>query len=109
MRVGEACERAPLLVLSCILFLGAVASLMFSVLVINHEKRYLSWVGVVTWAVLCLAPALVVKAGSSERLYLPPTSPASRAGLRVGDSSSWGHEANSEGDVSGPFPSSAAG
>ena len=64
MRVGEACERAPpLLVLSCILFLGAVASLMFSVLIINHEKRYLSWVGVVTWAVLCLALALVVKVG----------------------------------------------
>jgi len=50
-------------VLSCILFLGAVASLMFSLLVINHEKRYLSWVGVVTWAVLCLALALVVKVG----------------------------------------------
>ena len=50
-------------VLSCILFLGAVASLMFSVLIINHVKRYLSWVGVVTRAVLCLALALVVKVG----------------------------------------------
>ncbi len=47
--------------LSCVLFLGAVASLVFSVLVINHENRYLSWVGVVIWAVLCLALAFVVK------------------------------------------------
>jgi len=50
-------------VLSCVLFLGAVASLVFSVLVRDHENRYLSWVGVVTWAVLCLALAFVVKAG----------------------------------------------
>jgi hypothetical protein len=50
-------------VLSCVLFLGAVASLVFSVLVIDHDNRYLSWVGVVTWAVLCLALAFVVKAG----------------------------------------------
>jgi hypothetical protein len=50
-------------VLSCVLFLGAVASLVFSVLVIDNENRYLSWVGVVTWAVLCLALAFVVKAG----------------------------------------------
>jgi hypothetical protein len=50
-------------VLSCVLFLGAVASLVFSVLVIDHDNRYLSWVGVLTWAVLCLALAFVVKAG----------------------------------------------
>jgi Na+/melibiose symporter-like transporter len=50
-------------VLSCVLFLMAVASLVFSALVRDHENRYLFWVGVVTWAVLCLALALVVKAG----------------------------------------------
>lgn len=49
-------------VLSIALFLAAVASGAFAVLVSGHENRYLYWIASVAWAVLCLALALVLKA-----------------------------------------------
>jgi hypothetical protein len=49
-------------VLVCVVFVVAVACAVFSVLVRDHDNRYLSWVGVVSWVVLCLALALVLKA-----------------------------------------------
>ncbi len=44
------------------LFVLAVACVVSGVLVRDHENRYLFWVGMVPWAVLCVALAWVLKA-----------------------------------------------
>jgi hypothetical protein len=45
-----------------ILFVVAVACVVFGMLVRDHENPYLFWVGVVPWGMLCVALALVLKA-----------------------------------------------
>jgi hypothetical protein len=49
-------------VLCGILFVVAVACVVFGVLVRDHENRYLFWVGMVPWGVLCVILAWVLKA-----------------------------------------------
>jgi hypothetical protein len=48
--------------LSCAIFLAAVSCAVIGVLVRDERKRYLSWVAMVAWAVLCIALALVLRA-----------------------------------------------
>jgi hypothetical protein len=45
-----------------ILFVVAVACIVFGLLVGRHEKRYLFWVGAGVWAVFCVVLALLLKA-----------------------------------------------
>jgi hypothetical protein len=62
--------------LAGVLFVMAAASFVFSILVKEHEKRYLSWVAVALWALLCVALALVLRTrflpASSLWLETPP-------------------------------------
>jgi hypothetical protein len=50
-------------VLACVLFFAAVSCAVFGVLVRDHENPYLSWIAFVAWVVLCIALALVLRAG----------------------------------------------
>jgi len=50
-------------VLSGVLFLAAVSCAVFAMLVRGHERRYLSWVALAAWAVLCMALAVVLAVG----------------------------------------------
>ena len=50
-------------VLTCVLFLAAVSCAVFGVLVRDHENPYLYWIALVAWVVLCVALALVLRAG----------------------------------------------
>lgn len=49
-------------VLCGILFVVAVACVVFGMLVRARENTYLFWVGMVPWGTLCVALALVLKA-----------------------------------------------
>jgi hypothetical protein len=50
-------------VVSCILFLVAVACAVFAALVRGDEHPYLFWAAWAAWAVLCAGVALVVRSG----------------------------------------------
>jgi uncharacterized protein (DUF983 family) len=49
-------------VLSCGLFLVAVACVVLALLVRDHESRYPFWAALAVWAVLVVALALVLRA-----------------------------------------------
>jgi hypothetical protein len=49
-------------ILCGILFVVAVACVVFGLLVRVRENPYLFWVGMVPWGMLCVALALVLKA-----------------------------------------------
>ena len=48
-------------VLCALLFVVAVACIVFSVVVSQHENRYLFWVAAGAWAVLCVGLAFVLR------------------------------------------------
>ena len=71
--------------LSGVLFLMAAASFVFSLLVKEHDKRYLSWAALALWALLCVALALVLRTRflSASSLWLQPPPPPLLGGERV--------------------------